>query len=147
MKTEKKQPYIPQTELEWNLYRLIHGETLPELLQTAYLNRHNPKPTASGIIDGGDHFTPTEVEDMLKDLADVVRDETGRFTDGQRIDAIEHYSYLDGTFPPKQLPTVHCLLARAFLRKCGVGGEDFLKPDSMAERPENQPSSLKDRPR
>jgi hypothetical protein len=123
MKTEKNQPCIPQTELEWSLYRLIHGEILPEPLQTAYLNRHNPKPAAPTIIDGGDHFTPTEVRAMLKALAAVARDETGRFDDGQRIDAIEHYSYLDGTFPPKQLPTVHCLLARAFLRKCGVWEE------------------------
>lgn len=106
----------PRTELEWALVRLMHGDPLPEPYRTAYLNQHNPEAPSGFASDPRD---ATWVRRARIALAKIVRDETDRFTPEQKVDAIEHDCYLDGTLPPKQLLAVHHFLARAFLRKCG----------------------------
>lgn len=131
MKTDQRLPHgpIPQTKLEWELFRMIHGPLLSDPYHSAYLQWLNPAKAQDPVPQ-----TEEEIEEAIRlkearrQLAIIARDETDRFTVEQKLDAIEHDAYLAGDLPRKHTLIIHRLYAKMFLLKCGMGEGESKNP-------------------
>ncbi len=114
---EEEPEIIPGSQIERFLVCMMHGKNSDAYREVCQSAQKNLGPRAASSPQNA-----AWVKKKRTLLLELVADSTDRFTDAEKLRAIELEAYLDGHQPNKFHPAVLHFQVGVFLRECGMEG-------------------------